>query len=133
MSDINYIKKLLIIFDKNFLSIIPLILLFLLSTFIDVLSIAIIAPYISFLLDPNSPSFLNSLLINISLKNLNFDNLLIIFSFFIIFIFFLKFVFALIVRFAIERYSLRSRHGLQMRLLDSYQSMDYSNYSQINS
>ena len=41
------ISKLLVIFDKRIISLVPLILLFLLSTFLDLLSIALVAPFIS--------------------------------------------------------------------------------------
>ena len=129
MNVFRYINKLLTIFDKNFISILPLIILFLVSTFIDILGIALIAPYISFLMDPNNQSIFQKLYYYLSLENLNFNNIILLSSFFLIFIFFLKFIFALLVRFAIARFSLKCRRELQMKLFNSYQFMSYSNFS----
>ena len=132
MSNVNDIKKLLLIFDKNFLSITPLIILFLIATLIDVLGIAIIAPYISFLLNPESLIIFEEI-INVNLNNYDFKILLIIFSSFLIFIFFLKFIFALIIRYYIRKFTLNCRRDLQMKLLKTYQSMDYKSFSLRNS
>lgn len=132
MSNVNDVKKLLLIFDKNFLSITPLIILFLIATLIDVLGIAIIAPYISFLLNPESLLIFEEI-INVNFNNYDFKILLIIFSSFLIFIFFLKFIFALIIRYCIRKFTLNCRRDLQMKLLKTYQSMDYKSFSLRNS
>ena len=129
MNVLSYIKKLLVIFDKSLLSILPLVILFLISTMIDILGIALIAPYISFLMDPESQSFFQKIYSYISAKGVNFGDIIILSSCLLIFIFFLKFVFALGIRFAIARFSLKCRQELQIRLLNSYQSMSYSNFS----
>ena len=51
------ISKLLVIFDKRIISLVPLILLFLLSTFLDLLSIALVAPFISLIIEPENVFF----------------------------------------------------------------------------
>ena len=48
------ISKLLVIFDKRIISLVPLILLFLLSNFLDLLSIALVAPFISLIIEPEN-------------------------------------------------------------------------------
>lgn len=123
-----YIKKLLRIFDKSFLSAFPLILLFLFATFTDLLSIALIAPYISFLLNPEGQSFFQEFLRSL-FQNYSFNEIFVIFSLILFLVFVLKFIFALSVRFAIKRFALRCRHQLQINLLKSYQSMNYSDFS----
>ncbi len=128
MSDFGYIKRLLTTFDKSFLSISPLIILFLISTIIDILSIAIIAPYISFLLNPDGQSFFQNLLLT-NLKEYDFNNIQIFFSGLLIFVFFLKFLFAMGIRYSIKKFALNCRRDLQIRLLKSYQSMSYSNFN----
>jgi len=128
MSDFGYIKRLLTTFDKSFLSISPLIILFLISTIIDILSIAIIAPYISFLLNPDGQSFFQNLLLA-NLKEYDFNNIQIFFSGLLIFVFFLKFLFAMGIRYSIKKFALNCRRDLQIRLLKSYQSMSYSNFN----
>lgn len=128
MSDLRDIKKLLDVFNKNFFSVFPLIILFLASTLIDILGIAIIAPYISFLLDPESLSFFQKIIFFNS-DHYDFNNTLIFFSSVLFFIFFLKFIFALAVRFSIKKFTLNCRRDLQMRLLRSYQNMSYSNFT----
>ena len=128
MNIINYTKKLLHIFDKSFISIIPLILLFLLSTMIDIIGIALIAPYISFLINPESTVFFTNIFNHLKMSNSNFDDIVIYSSLLLIAIFFLKFIFALGVRFAIARFALKCRFNLQIKLLNSYQFMKYSNF-----
>ena len=128
MNELKDIKKLLSIFDKSFLSVAPLIGLFLISTLIDILSIAIIAPYISFLLNPDGQFFFQKI-IYFNLKTYDYNSVLIFFSLALIFIFFLKFILALNVRYSIKKFTLNCRRDLQMKLLKSYQSMSYSNFS----
>jgi len=48
----NQIRKILFVFDKNFLSFLPLIILFLFASFLELLSLGLIVPYIKFLIQP---------------------------------------------------------------------------------
>ncbi len=123
-----YIKKILIIFNKNFFDLCPLILLFFSSTLVDLLSIAIIAPYISFIQNSQSNDVETNLLI-LFYKKFDFVNIYIFLCIILFIVFFLKFIFALGIRFAIKNFTLKCRRFLQIRLFDSYQSMSYSEFS----
>ena len=127
MSNYSYLKKLLLIFDKNLITIFPLIILFLISTLIELLSIALIAPYISFLLEPSNKIFLQNFL-DVNLDIYTFNQIIIFLSGLLLLIFIVKFFLALLVRFAIKRFSLKRRRELQIRLLKSYQSMSYASF-----
>ena len=52
ISLINEIKKILFVFDKSLLDFIPLLLLFLFGSFLELLSLGLLVPYIKFLLQP---------------------------------------------------------------------------------
>ena len=105
----------------------PLIL-FLLSTFLDLLSIALVAPFISLIIEPENV-FFGKNFINYFYEKSNFNNILIFLSLILILIFFLKFFFAMGVRFEIKKFSLKCRKLLQSKLLTTYQAMDYSDYN----
>ena len=128
MGDLQYISRLLFTFNKSYLSIVPLIVLFLFSTLTDILSIAIIAPYISFLFNPEKDTFFQEILFK-NFNHYDFNNLLVFFSLFLILIFLIKFIFALGIRFSIKKFTLGCRRDLQIRLLKSYQSMSYPNFN----
>ena len=90
MSNYSYLKKLLLIFDKNLITIFPLIILFLISTPIELLSIALIGPYISFLLEPSNKIFLQNFL-DVNLDIYTFNQIIIFLSVLLLLIFIVKF------------------------------------------
>ncbi len=125
MSLIENLKKLFNIFDIDIVSITPLIFLFLISGGIDLLGLSLIAPYISFLIEGNDSIFIEKVRSLDFLKDLDIKELIIFLSLIIFIIFFFKFIFALLIRFLIAKFSFNCRRKLQIKLLKSYQEMEY--------
>tara|TARA_B100000945_G_C20423960_1_gene619384 strand:- start:1068 stop:2816 length:1749 start_codon:yes stop_codon:yes gene_type:complete len=129
----NQIRKILFVFDKNFLSFLPLIILFLFASFLELLSLGLIVPYIKFLIQPD-PSlifgpFNFSILFN---ENITRQEFFIYFSLIFILIFFIKTFFIVLVRALISRFSLKNLKNLQVNLMTVYQNMNYKNFIEKN-
>ncbi len=124
---------------KNFLSIISvtetkksylffLVLLMLVSSFADILSLGLIIPYVSQILNIQENS-LNFLPINLDFfKNLTRENLIFFLTVFLILIFFLKTVITILIRWLISSFSYKQFAILQVKLLDLYQNMKYEDH-----
>ena len=124
---------------KNFLSIISvtgtkksylifLLLLMLVSSFADILSLGLIIPYVSQILNIQENS-INYLPLDLGFfKNTTRENLIFYLTIFLILIFFLKTVITILIRWLISSFSYKQFAILQVKLLNLYQNMKYEDH-----
>ena len=124
---------------KNFLSIISvtgtkksylifLLLLMLVSSFADILSLGLIIPYVSQILNIQENS-INYLPLDLGfLNNTTRENLIFYLTVFLILIFFLKTVITILIRWLISSFSYKQFAILQVKLLNLYQNMKYEDH-----
>lgn len=127
------IFKILDIFDVKIYSFIPLIFLFLFLTFLDILSLGLLIPYITFILNPGT-SFYNEItkhLVSVSFIN-DEKTFFLAFSILFLFLFFFRTVIAICVKAFISKFSFGRLYKLQVKLFSSYQNMDFSNFKKKN-
>ena len=115
--------------NKYYLSFI--IFLFICSSLVDVLSIGLILPYVSTILNLENSIF-NILQIEF-FKNLDQKNLVIFLSVILIFIFLLKTVLSIFIRWMITRFAFTQYTNLQISLMNCYQNMNFEDYISRNS
>ena len=115
--------------NKYYLSFI--IFLFICSSLVDVLSIGLILPYVSTILNLENSIF-NILQIEF-FKNLDQKNLAIFLSVILIFIFLLKTVLSIFIRWMITRFAFTQYTNLQISLMNCYQNMNFEDYISRNS
>ncbi len=123
---IDTYKKVNYVFNKTYISYIPLLFLFILLTLLELLSIGLIIPYINLIFNPEfltKYSFINNL--GIIGNNLNIKKLIIPFSFIFVIIFLFKTFFIIFVRAQIQKFSLGNQKKLQIDLMQIYQNMEY--------
>ena len=105
-----------------------LVFLMILSSFIDVLSLGLIIPYVTQILNlqDNTLNFLPS---NINLfKTSSKNDLILIFTLLLILIFFLKAVLSILIRWLIASFSFKQFSILQVKVLSAYQEMKYEDH-----
>jgi ABC-type bacteriocin/lantibiotic exporter with double-glycine peptidase domain len=129
VSFIDNLNKLFKIFDIGIVAILPLIALFIFSGIIDLVGISLIAPYISLLIEGEANFFFQKFEIFSFLNPSNQEKLITFLSYGLLIIFVFKFIFSLLIRFLILKFSFNCRRKLQMKLLKSYQNMEYNNYN----
>ena len=128
------IRRLLFIIEKKFTVFIPLLSLFLFSSFLDLLSLGIIAPYIQFVMDPKI--LLDSGIADylpFTIHDYETKKVFIYFSIFIIVVFVFKSFFSILIRMLIRKFELKNLENLQVRLITAYQNMNYSDFIGRNS
>ena len=128
------IRRLLFIIEKKFIVFIPLLSLFLFSSFLDLLSLGIIAPYIQFVMDPEMlfDSGIADYL-PFTIHDYEAKEIFIYFSIFIIVVFVFKSFFSILIRMLIRKFELKNLENLQVRLITAYQNMNYSDFIGRNS
>lgn len=105
-----------------------LVFLMILSSFIDVLSLGLIIPYVTQILNlqDNTLNFLPS---NINLfKTSSKNDLILIFTLLLILIFFLKATLSILIRWLIASFSFKQFSILQVKVLSAYQEMKYEDH-----
>ena len=124
---------------KNFLSLVSatdtkksylffLVFLMLVSSFADILSLALIIPYVSQILNIQENT-LNYLPLDLEFfKNSTRENLIFFLTVLLISIFFLKTVITILIRWLISSFSNKQYAILQVKLLDLYQNMKYEDH-----
>ena len=123
---IDTYKKVNYVFNKTYISYVPLLFLFIFLTLLELLSIGLIIPYINLIFNPEfltKYSFINDL--EIIDDRLDLKNLIIPFSFIFVTIFLLKTFFIIFVRAQIQKFSLGNQKKLQIDLMQIYQNMEY--------
>ena len=109
-----------------------LISLFFIASIVDLISLSLVAPYITVIFNINDPSnykFLNFF----GLKDFNINNVVTLLSVLLIFSFFLKSVFSILIRWLIVRFAFKQYAILQVKLISAYQNMHYEDYILRNS
>ena len=104
-----------------------LVFLFLVTAFIDLLSLGLISPYVTLVLDPQSYDFSKFYLLE-SFGDLNKKDLIYVFSIFLIFIFFLKSFISILIRWLITKFSFEQYAVIQVNLMRSYQNMRFQEF-----
>ena len=105
-----------------------LVFLMLISSFADILSLGLIIPYVSQILDIQENS-LNFLPLNFEFFNYSTRESLIFFlTIFLILIFFLKAALTILIRWLISSFSYKQFAILQVKLLNLYQNMKYEDH-----
>ena len=107
--------------------IIFLIVLFLGLAFIDLLSLGLISPYVTIILDIEEYNLLNMPLMSY-FQNTNKENLVFIFSTFLIFIFLFKSILSIFIRWMITRFAFEQYAVIQVSLMKAYQNMNFEEF-----
>lgn len=129
----KYFKRVLFIAGNKNKIFWILLCLFILNTFFETLSIAIIIPYLSMLLNIGGSGEENSLIYNFITKFKINQNIEITFSLFIVGIFSIKFITSLLNIYIINHITWKQIVYLRIKLLNSFQNMKYSHYINKNS
>ena len=126
-----YFSKIIFLLGKSKRKIPFIILLFICLSLIELLSIGLIAPYISLI---SEPSLLQSYEVEqyISLPS-NHNELMLIFSYTLLAVFLFKAAFSLLINYIIINFGYNQQVELSSKLIDSYQHMDFLNYLEKNS
>ena len=104
-----------------------LVSLFLSIALIDLLSLGLISPYVTIILDIDEYNLTNIPLLNY-FQGLNNENLILIFSAFLIFIFLLKSVLSIFIRWIITRFAYEQYAVIQVNLMKAYQNMNFEEF-----
>jgi len=120
-----YFSKIIFLLGKSKRKIPFIILLFICLSLIELLSIGLIAPYISLI---SEPSLLQSYEVEqyISLPS-NHNELMLIFSYTLLAVFLFKAAFSLLINYIIINFGYNQQVELSSKLIDSYQHMNYLN------
>ena len=125
----NFIKLLFLIgISKSYVAF--LIFLMLVSSFLDILSLGLIVPYISAIFE------INHMITNfyfLDLKNYNPDQIILYLTIILIALFFLKTLLSIFTRWLISLFAYRQYAKLQTKLMSAYQRMNYQDYIQRSS
>jgi len=121
---INQFKKLQTIFSISYASLILLTIFFTISSFLDLISLSLIVPLVSYLIDPHK-NYEEVLIVKYFISNSNF---LIVSSIILIAVFFLKTIVSIINLYLIKKFSLTKYKNLQLKLFKIYQQMGYSSF-----
>jgi len=121
---INQFKKLQTIFSISYASLILLTIFFTISSFLDLISLSLIVPLVSYLIDPHK-NYEEVLIVKYFISNSNF---LIVSSIILIAVFFLKTIVSIINLYLIKKFSLTKYKNLQLKLFKIYQQMEYSSF-----
>ncbi len=127
---IDTYKKVNFVFNKTFSSYVPFLFLFILLTFMELLSIGLIIPYINLIFNPElllEYEFIKNL--KIIDKDFDLKNLIILSSCLFGIIFLLKSIFIIFVRAQIQKFSLGNQKKLQIELMQTYQNMKYEEFN----
>ena len=128
MGKIQNFFDLISLIGANKFYVIFLVILMLISSLLDLLSLGLIAPYISSIFElENNQS--NSLFGNFYFFNkLNEDQIVLFLTIFLISIFFLKTCLSILIRWLISLFAFKQYAKLQVKLMQAYQNMNYEDY-----
>jgi len=126
---ISFANKLLFIIDKKISKILPLIFLFLFLSFIEILGIGLIIPFINLILNPEN---FNEIIFSNKITFETFTDKLILFSGILIIIFIIKTILSIFVRWVISKFAYEQYAYLQIKMLSLYQKMDYLDFTKRN-
>jgi ATP-binding cassette, subfamily B, bacterial PglK len=129
-----YIREVIYLMGENGKRIPWLLILFLISSLLDLIGLGIIGPYLVFVTTPNAmmDGMIGQWLSLVGVSNIKSDTLVII-SIVLVALFFTKMVAALYINWRILVYSRKCRVDLQGNLMQAYQRQPYVEYIQRNS
>jgi ABC-type multidrug transport system fused ATPase/permease subunit len=127
MNKIKNFYKLINLIHVNKYYLLFLILLMLISSILDLISLGLIAPYISSIFKLNN-NYSNNLFTLFFFENYNKEKIVLVFTIFLILIFFLKTILSIIIRWLIVLFASKQYAILQVRLMKAYQNMKYEDY-----
>jgi len=126
-------KNILYLLGSNKKKIPLFILLFIFSSFFDLLGIGLIGPYISIILENNNSNFINiSKMISDFVKIETKNDLVIIISIVLILTFIFKTILAIIITKLIIDFGVNQKIKIQKKLMYSYANQDYLSYADKN-
>jgi ATP-binding cassette, subfamily B, bacterial PglK len=130
----TYINKILYILGNSSKKIYGLVVLFLLSSILDLAGIGLIAPYIALIIDPQSfqQSELHRIVADFGL-NTELDQLIIVFGEMLVTIFFLKFLTTIYINYKIMDFCYKEGVNVRSKLMKRYQNLSYENFIKRNS
>ena len=123
-------KKLLNIIDKKFSNIFFLVFLFLLGSTLELLSLAVIFPYINLIINPEileKYSYYFSFT-----ENFSYQSFFLFFTILLAILFLIKTTMSILIKWLIISFSQKQLKILQVKLLQAYQNMNYLDFAQRN-
>ena len=125
----EYLKSLKFLLGKNFNKLIPLTLIFLLSSLTDVVSIGLIGGYLSMIVDP---SLYKSMLVNYPflsfLTTMEEIDAIMFVGYILVAIFFIKFIFLIFTNFLILQFATQEQAKIQKLIMKGILDQDYENF-----
>jgi len=130
----GYIKEILFLLGENKKKVPLVIFFFILTSFVEVIGIGLVGPYIGIVLNPDSvlsSKYIN--FFNLASYNLDSTKIIIIISILLPSVFFLRAILSLVIKFYLLKFTLNHRVMLQSYLLRSYQNLNYVDFIKKNS
>jgi ABC-type bacteriocin/lantibiotic exporter with double-glycine peptidase domain len=124
-NQINYIKDFFFIIKKELSKVPFIIFFFIFNSVIDLLSIALLVPFIGHILFPENNNFN---IINIFFPKIFFDSTVYILGIILITLFFLKMIISTFVHYYITKFTLSFQISTMKRMLINLQQMPYNKY-----
>ena len=125
----EYLKSLKFLLGVNFNKLIPLTLIFLLSSLTDVVSIGLIGGYLSMIVDP---SLYKSMLVNYPflsfLTSMGEIDAIIFVGYILVAVFFIKFIFLIFTNFLILQFATQEQAKIQKLIMKGILDQDYENF-----
>jgi len=109
-----------------------LIVLFLGVSLLDLVGLGLVVPYSSLIIDPDSAGFFNDIAVQINLPQ-DKSTLIIFFGVVLISVFFIKTIAIVFVQYILTKFSQNQQARLRAVLLESYQNLSYTTFTQRNS
>tara|TARA_B100001057_G_C22817628_1_gene938101 strand:+ start:89 stop:1825 length:1737 start_codon:yes stop_codon:yes gene_type:complete len=128
MTKIKNLIKLINLIGANKYYVLFLVALMLISSVLDLISLGLIAPYISSIFELENNSTNNIISKIYKFDEIESEQLILFFTIFLIIIFFLKAVFSIIIRWLISLFAFKQYAKLQVKLMSAYQNMRYEDY-----
>ena len=127
-----FLKKVLFLLGNRKRKLPVLIILFIFSSFLDVLGVGLIIPYMSFVVSPELLSENRFFMVFSDFVD-NKENILLYMSLILVTVFLIKTISAIVITRGIIKFSLDFGVELRSLLMKSYQSLPYTTYTQKNS
>lgn len=129
----KYLSEIFHILDNDSKKLPLIFLLILLTSFIDLIGLSLMGPYVSMVLSPDSFISISSSLENYLNISLEQNIILILIGLLLIGVFMVKTIFAIIINKVIIRFSQNQQVRLRSALMQSYQLLPYIEYLERNS
>lgn len=131
---LTYLSKILDLIHDRKKFLLPMVLLFLTNTFLDLLSLGLLIPFVTVISDPsflNESSYLSSFQLLAGVES--YFDLVILFCLVLLILFLIKLTFSILVNYTILRFSFQTVAQLKIKLMTGFQGMPYSVFIKRNS